>query len=145
VTVALQSTEREVVEFEVGDELPPLSLPPLSRTTCALFAGASGDHNPIHIDVDAARAAGLPDVIGHGMLSMALLGRLVTRWAPQSSLRQLSVKFENVTRIGDAITCTGRVVEKTLEKDAVRIRIEIRAADQSGQTKTTGEALIVLS
>jgi len=145
MSVAVQSTAEGAARFKVGDELPPLSLPPLSRTTCALFAGASGDHNPIHIDIAAARAAGLPDVISHGMLSMALLGRLVTRWAPQSSLRQLSVKFENVTHIGDAITCTGRVVERTLEKDAVWLRIEIRAADQSGQTKTTGEALIVLS
>ena len=46
----------------VGDALPPLALPPLTRTTLALFAGASGDHNPIHIDIDFARAAGMPDV-----------------------------------------------------------------------------------
>ena len=44
----------------------------------ALFAGASGDHNPIHIDIDFARKAGMPDVFAHGMLSMAWLGRLLT-------------------------------------------------------------------
>ena len=43
---------------QVGDALPPLALPPITRTMLALFAGASGDHNPIHIDIDFARAAG---------------------------------------------------------------------------------------
>jgi acyl dehydratase len=46
---------------------------PLTRAMLALFAGASGDHNPVHIDIDAARAAGLPDVIGHGMLTITCL------------------------------------------------------------------------
>ena len=54
---------------QVGDALPPLQLPPVDRTTLALFAGASGDHNPIHIDIDFARRAGMPDVFAHGMLS----------------------------------------------------------------------------
>ena len=67
----------------VGDEIAPLALPPLTRATLALYAGASGDHNPVHIDIDFARAAGMPDVFAHGMLSMAWLGRLLTNWAPQ--------------------------------------------------------------
>ena len=56
---------------QVGDALPPLQLPPVDRTTLALFAGASGDHNPIHIDIDVARRAGMPDVFAQGMLGMA--------------------------------------------------------------------------
>ncbi|MGD9549587.1 MAG: MaoC/PaaZ C-terminal domain-containing protein, partial [Burkholderiaceae bacterium] len=55
--------------LQVGDEMPVLELPPITRTTLALFAGASGDHNPIHIDIDFARKAGMPDVFAHGMLS----------------------------------------------------------------------------
>ena len=66
-------------EVSVGQELPPLKLPPITRTTLALFAGASGDHNPVHIDIDFARAAGMPDVFAHGMLSMAYLGRFLTQ------------------------------------------------------------------
>ncbi|GAO70694.1 MaoC family dehydratase [Comamonas sp. E6] len=58
-------------EVQVGDALPALELSPISRTTLALFAGASGDHNPIHIDTDFARKAGMPDVFAHGMLGMA--------------------------------------------------------------------------
>ncbi len=85
----------------VGDPLPPLLLPPVTRTTLALFAGASGDHNPIHIDIDFARAAGMPDVFAHGMLSMAWLGRLLTTWAPQQALREFDVRFSAMTRVGE--------------------------------------------
>ena len=64
-------------ELNVGDTLPPLALAPINRTTLALFAGASGDHNAVHIDIDYARRAGMPDVFAHGMLSMAYLGRFL--------------------------------------------------------------------
>ncbi len=89
--------------IEVGDTLPPLALPPVTRTTLALFAGASGDHNPIHIDIDFARAAGMSDVFAHGMLSMAWLGRMVTNWAPQRDLREFSVRFSAMTHVGERI------------------------------------------
>ena len=51
--------------LKVGDTLPPLALPPINRTTLALFAGASNDHNPMHIDIDFARAGGMPDVLSN--------------------------------------------------------------------------------
>lgn len=128
----------------VGDTLPPLALPPLSRTTCALFAGASGDHNPIHIDSDAARAAGLPDVIGHGMLSMALIGRLLTGWIPQAALRSVDVRFQDTTRIGDAVTCSGEIVETSEVGGETLLRVAVRAVDQAGNVKTVGEALVAI-
>src|SRR6218665_3916007 len=65
-------------DMQVGDSIPALQLPAISRTTLALYAGASGDHNPIHIDIDFARSAGLDDVFAHGMLSAAYVGRLGT-------------------------------------------------------------------
>ncbi len=66
----------------VGDALPPLAVAPISRPALALFAGASGNHNPIHIDLDVARSAGVDDVFCHGMLSMAYLSRMLTGWIP---------------------------------------------------------------
>ncbi len=60
-----------------------LELPPVSRIDLVLYCGASGDHNPIHVDPDFARAAGEPGVFAHGMLSMAWLARLLTDWLPQ--------------------------------------------------------------
>jgi acyl dehydratase len=129
---------------QVGDALPALSLPPVDRRTLALFAGASGDHHPIHIDLDYARRAGMPDVLAHGMLGMAWLGRLLTGWAPQSRLRRFDVRFQGITHLGNAIRCTGRVVEK-LEVGGERcVRIEVQSANQFGQTKIAGEALVAL-
>ena len=128
----------------VGDVLPELVLPPVDRTMLALFAGASGDHNPIHIDVDFARRAGMPDVFAHGMLGMAWLGRLLTGWAPQSRLRRFQARFLGITHLGNAIRASGRVVEK-LEFNGERcVRIEVQSANQFGQTKIVGEALVAL-
>jgi acyl dehydratase len=129
---------------QVGDELPALQLPAVDRTTLALFAGASGDHNPIHIDLDVARRAGMPDVFAQGMLGMAWLGRLLTAWAPQSRLRRVDARFQGITHLGNAMRCTGRVVEK-LEQGGERcVRIELQSANQFGQTKIVGEALVAL-
>ena len=127
-----------------GDELPPLALPPVTRTTLALYAGASGDHNPIHIDVDFARAAGMPDVFAHGMLSMAWLGRFITQWAPQERLREFEVRFTAMTHVGERITCTGRVARK-LERDSERlVEIDVATANDQGEVKLAGSALFAL-
>ena len=126
----------------IGDELPPLALPPLTRATLALYAGASGDHNPIHIDVDFARAAGMPDVVAHGMLSMAWLGRLLTNWAPQRALREFSVRFTAMTHVGEQIVCTGRIAEK-LERDGERlVRVAVATANEGGELKVAGDAYL---
>lgn len=129
----------------VGDELPPLQLPPVERTMLGLFAGASGDHNPIHIDLDMARQAGIPDVFAHGMLGMAWLGRLLTAWAPQSRLRRLDVRFQGITHLGNAMCCNGRVVEKMAHQGEPCVRIELRSSNQYGQVKLVGEALVALA
>jgi acyl dehydratase len=129
---------------QVGDQLPVLQLPPVDRTTLALFAGASGDHNPIHIDTDVARRAGMPDVFAQGMLGMAWLGRLVTGWAPQSRLRGFDARFQGITHLGNAMRCSGRVAEK-FERDGDRfVRIELQSDNQFGQTKIEGVAIVAL-
>ena len=130
--------------INVGDTLPLLELPPLSRATLALYAGASGDHNPMHIDSDFARAAGMPDVFAHGMLSMAWLGRLLTNWAPQRDLREFSVRFSAITHVGERIVCKGRVADK-LERDGEPLlRIVMTTANEKGEVKLTGEAFIAV-
>ncbi|NLP60674.1 MaoC family dehydratase [Paraburkholderia sacchari] len=129
---------------QVGDTLPPLALPPVNRTTLALFAGASGDHNPVHIDIDFARRAGMPDVFAHGMLSMAWLGRLLTQWVDQRQLRQFGVRFVGITHLGHQITCTGRVVEKFEADGEKRVRLEIQTANQYGEPRVVGDAVVAL-
>ncbi|SBT54951.1 MaoC/PaaZ C-terminal domain-containing protein [Micromonospora narathiwatensis] len=125
-------------DIRVGTELPPLRIPPVSRTTLALFAGASGDHNPIHIDIDVARSAGLDDVFAHGMLSMAYLGRLLTGWVPQDRIRSYRVRFSAITPVHGEPTCTGRVVAVT--DGLATIELAVTLAD--GTTTLTGEAVI---
>ncbi len=130
--------------IQVGDTLPALQLAPVDRQTLALFAGASGDHNPVHIDIDFARKAGMPDVFAHGMLGMAWLGRLLTTWAPQAQLRKFDARFQGITHLGNAVTCSGKVLEK-LEVNGERcVRLAVHSRNQFGQTKITGEALIAL-
>ncbi len=128
----------------VGTMLPPLALPPVNRTTLALFAGASGDHNRVHIDIDFARKSGMPDVFAHGMLSMAYLGRLLTRWLPQSQLRSFSVRFVAITHLGDEVRCSGRVTDiQNLDGERCA-RVSLSAANQFGQIKMQGEAVVAL-
>ena len=129
---------------QVGDALPAFDTDPVSRLALALYCGASGDHNPIHVDVDFARVAGQKDVFAHGMLSMAYLARLLTNWVPQQNLRQYSVRFVAITQVGDRITCRGTVVEKFEADGEQRVRLELSTVDQNGQLKLSGEAVIAL-
>ena len=131
-------------EIRVGDLLPTLKTKPISRTTLALFAGASGDHNPMHIDIDFAQKAGMDDVFAHGMLSMAYLGRLLTGWVPQKSINNISVRFTAITQLFAAITCSGRVEEK-FQRDGKNIVILfIDVKDENGEVKIIGSAEVAL-
>ena len=130
--------------IQVGTEIPALELPPISRFTLALYAGASGDHNPIHIDSDFAKKAGMPDVFAHGMLSMAYLGRMLTDWQPQAKLRKFSNRFAAITHLQDVITCSGKVVELIEQDGETLARCEIQAVKAGGKQTLVGEALIAL-
>lgn len=127
-------------EIQVGTELPPLTVEPISRTTLALFAGASNDHNPIHIDLDVARSAGVDDVFAHGMLSMAYLGRLLTNWVSQDRIRSWEVRFAAVTPVHATPTCTGRVVSI---QDGLAV-VELTVALEDGTTTLTGTATVAI-
>jgi len=123
----------------VGEALPPLALPPLSRATLALYAGGSGDHIPLHIDSDFARAAGHPDVFMHGMLGAAWLARLLTQWAPQECLRELAVRFQAITWPGEALTATGEVEAVDAAGCAT---VAVRLCNAEGAVKIAGRAVI---
>lgn len=129
-------------DVQIGTQLPPLQAEPISRLTLALYCGASGDHNPIHVDSDFARAAGRDDVFAHGMLGMAYLARLVTGWVPQHAIRGLSTRFVAITHVGDRITCSGTVVEKLADR---RVRVALTAQDHSGIVKLAGVAIVELA
>lgn len=131
-------------QLKVGDALPSFTTAPISRFNLALYCGASGDHNPIHVDTDFAKAAGFPDVFAHGMLSMAYLGRLLTNWVPQQRLREYGVRFVAITQVHDAITCTGTVTELFEVNGERRARVSLQTANQAGLVKLQGDAVIAL-
>ena len=135
----------EVIKtLKVGDILEPLIQKPISRSTLALFAGASGDHNPIHIDIDFAKSVGLDDVFAHGMLGMAYLGRFLTLFTDQKNLRSYSVRFSSITQVGAELKCSGKVTEIFEEKDEKFLKLELSATDQNNDVKLMGVAVIAL-
>jgi acyl dehydratase len=138
----------QLAAVAVGTELPPLVIPAISRTTLALFAGASGDHNPIHLDLDVAKSAGMDDVFAQGMLSMAYLGRLLTDWAPQQSIRSFEVRFAAITPIHAQPTLTGTVTALDSVEAAGaterRATIDLAVTLSDGTVTLSGTAIIAV-
>jgi acyl dehydratase len=135
----------QLAAVKPGDQLPTLVFGPISRATLALYAGASGDHNPIHIDTDYARSAGLDDVFAPGLLPMAELARLVTEWAGIERLRSLSVRFVAITKVHDEVICSGEVIERLAVEGEPRLRILLRADVRDGRQVLAGEAIIAVA
>ena len=129
---------------DVGDQLPTITFGPISRTTLALYAGASGDHNPIHIDSDMAKSSGMPDVFAQGMLSFGVLARVPTEWAGADRLRAFGARFVSMTQVHDLVTCTGEVTECFEADGERRVRIAVAATAQDGRKTLTGEAVVAL-
>lgn len=125
-----------------GSSIPQLVFGPVTRAMLALYAGASGDHNPIHIDSDYAAAAGQQDVFAQGMLSYGVLARAVTNWVGQEALLSLDVKFVSITHVHDVITCTGAIVERFDRDGQDCIRVALGAATQDGRITLQGEAIV---
>ena len=126
----------------VGDKIPDLMIDPIKRSTLALYAGASGDHNPIHIDLDFAKKVGMGDVFAHGMLIMAYLGRALTNIIPQSNLKNLNTRFCSITNIGDELICSGQVSKVGNHNSKEIIVFDLMVADKTGDIKITGTATI---
>lgn len=129
---------------KVGDELPMHTSAPITRHVLALYCGASGDHNPMHVDIDFAKKFGMPDVFAHGMLSMAFLAQLLTKWVPQDRIRHWGVRFTAITPVHATVLCTGKVVEKFEAEGEKRVRLEINAKTDGGLHTLAGDAIVAL-
>jgi acyl dehydratase len=116
-------------ELAVGDELPPLQVR-VTRSDLIRYAGAALDFNPIHWNERLAREVGLPDVIAHGMLTMALAGRLVTDWVGDpGKVVEYGVRFTRPVvvpddEVGALVELTGKVGER---REDGTIRLDITA------------------
>lgn len=98
-------------KLSVPMRLDPVSPGVVTRAQLALFAGGSGDHNPIHIDIDAARKNGFDDVIVPGMLLMAQMGKMLSDWAGPSRVRRWTVRFTAITPVLASPTYCAEIVE----------------------------------
>lgn len=132
------------IVVEVGTELEPLRIEKISRTTLALFAGASGDHNPIHVDLDVARSVGLPDVFAHGMLSMAYLGRLITKWVAPEAIRGYSVRFAAITPVHAEPIARGQIVALDTVDGERRATLALSVTLADGTVTLSGDAVVAL-
>lgn len=115
----------------------------ITRTTLGLYAAASWDHNPLHIDSDFAQANGLDDVIGHGMLAMAYLGRWVTDRYGVDRIAEFAVRFLAVTSVGDVLVCSGQPAALMEREGKSLRRIELVVSNQRGESVLGGHVLIV--
>src|SRR5258707_15778006 len=93
-------------DVNVGDTAPAIDHK-LSRTDLVMYAGASGDFNPMHHDEVSAQAAGLPSVFGHGMFTAGLLATAITNFVGIGSLRPYQVPFTRQTWPGEKLTTEG--------------------------------------
>jgi acyl dehydratase len=84
---------------------------PVTALDLALYAAASGDHNPLHLDLAVANAAGFDKPVVHGMLSMAYAGRMLTEIFGPVALLSLSTRFIGVAKLGDTVSLTGKRTE----------------------------------
>jgi acyl dehydratase len=128
----------------VGAIVVDKSFPPITRTTLALYAGASGDLNPMHIDMDFARKSGFPDVFAQGMLVMAMLGQALTDAVRPDRLRTFSTRFVAITELGARIRCEGTVAELLEAEGEKRARLALTAKNESGEVKLSGEAIVAI-
>lgn len=96
--------------WSAGDDLEEMRLPPVTRLQLIKYAGASGDYNPIHTIDEAAKEAGLPGVIAHGMLTAATLGNLFSPYLEHGFIKSLHVRFSGMVFVGDELCIGGRVV-----------------------------------
>lgn len=128
----------------VGQRLVHKSFPPITRHRLALYCGASGDHNPIHVDTDFAKKCGFPDVFSHGMLVMGYLGQALTDAVAPDRIRAFSTRFAAITQVGARLTCDGEVSELFEANGERRARISLTAKDENGEAKLVGEAIVAI-
>ena len=126
-------------QIEAGAELPAASYP-VTRLSLVKYCGASGDFNVIHWNERIAKAVGLPDVIAHGMFTMAQAGRYVTDWAgPGAFVAEFGVRFSSMVVVPDddhgaTIEISGQVEEK-LDDNQVAIALTARSSGEKVLTR----------
>ncbi|PRX41014.1 acyl dehydratase [Planifilum fimeticola] len=132
-------TTKAPISWKPGDELPSITLPPVTRLDLIKYAGASGDFNPIHtIDEEAARA-GLSGVIAHGMLTMAVMGRLFSPYLEHGFIKGFQTRFTGMVLVGDVLTVGGKVLGVESAEQGDLYSFDVFTRNQKGETVASGK------
>lgn len=132
-----------MAEITAGTTLPSWTYT-VKREDLVAYANASGDANPIHQDEAFAKQVGLPDVIAHGMHTMARMGQFVTDWAGDPArVQRIKTRFTSMVVVpadgGCAVTCEGTVTEVLADGS---LRLDLQAKNPDGSVAGAGEAIV---
>jgi acyl dehydratase len=130
----------EVKEGDTGPEVRH----ELTRTDLVMYAGASGDFNPMHTDEVKAQASGLPSVFGHGMFSAGLLATAITDFVGVGNVRNYKVRFVKQTWPGETLISKTTITAKRTEDGRNLVDLECELANENGEVKVAGEAIAEL-
>lgn len=115
-----------------------LTLGPISAVDLALYAAASGDLNPLHLDADVARAAGFERPIAHGMRTMACVARMFTQHFGATALRALNTRFVGTAALGDVLVMRATLVQV----DGVNASYDLTVQTDGGAPVVSGSARV---
>ena len=133
-------------DVSVGDELPAQTFQ-VQRANLVQYCGASGDFNVIHWNERVAKSVGLPDVIAHGMFTMAEAGRVVTDWVGDpGAVVDYGVRFSAPVPVPDDDTGTSLVVKGTVAEklDGNRVAVDLDARVGDGKVLAKARAVVQL-
>ncbi len=124
-------------ELKVGDTHTECLVEDLKRTQLVMYAGASGDYNPVHTDgLYAKEIAGYPSVFAHGMLTMGMTGRMLTNYVGDGRLASYGVRFTSIVFPGDTLNSTATVEEVA---DGI-VKLKVETTKQDGTVVLSGYA-----
>lgn len=123
--------------LKAGDTYTECLVEDLSRTQIVMYAGASGDYNPVHTDEKFTKEiAGYPSVFAHGMLTMGMTGRMLTNYVGDGRLTKYGVRFTSQVWPGDTLNSTATVVDVT---DGI-VNLSVETTNQDGSLVLSGYA-----
>jgi acyl dehydratase len=136
-------------DVEVGTQLPSCSFP-VDRARLVRYAGASGDFNPIHWNERFAKDVGLPDVIAHGMFTMAEAARVITDWTGDpGAVLEYGVRFTKPVVVPDddkgALIEVAAKVAKKLDDEARTVQIDLTVTNEGTKVLGMSRAVVKLA
>lgn len=128
-------------ELSVGQVHEEVVVDNLTRTQIVMYAGASGDYNPLHTDETYSKeVAGYPTAFAHGMLSMGLTGKMLTNWVGDGRLTKFGVRFSRQVWPGDTLTAKATVEAVREEGGQHIVDLALSTVNQNGEEVVQGSA-----